>query len=292
MSGPQPSADELGRLFETVIGTVTFRVSDLGRERDFYARSVGLEAREDGPAEWVLSDREGRDLLRLDDTEAGSSEPLSSPHTGLFHIAFRYPDRSSLGAAVRRMLSLSDAYQGASDHGVSEAVYFGDPEGNGIELYCDRAWEEWPAATPGSVGMTTRPLDLDALLGEALEDGVPAECDVGHIHLMTADVAEAAEFWRDAIGLNERQRFGPQAIFLADGLYHHHIGANTWHSAGAPAAPADRPGLASFELCLSSAEKVDLAAARLEESGVLVAVADGQVTTHDPDGNRVVLRSA
>ena len=91
-------------------------------------------------------------------------------------------------------------------------------------------------------GCSPRPLDLAALLSEAVHDGLPARCDIGHIHLQTADVEATAAFWRDAFGLDERQRFGPQAVFLAEGLYHHHIGANTWHSAGATAGAAGPAG--------------------------------------------------
>jgi catechol 2,3-dioxygenase len=181
-------------------------------------------------------------------------------------------------------------FEGASDHGVSDAVYFRDPEGNGVELYRDRTFEEWPLADEGKVGMFTRPLDLAALLSEAAEHPLPARCDLGHIHLMTADVETTATFWRDVVGLAERQRFGPQAVFLAEGLYHHHIGANTWHSAGAPPAPAEVPGLDSFELRLRSGEQVDAAAARLEDAGVQVAAENGAIAFSDPDSNRVIVR--
>ena len=169
-------------------------------------------------------------LVRLTTEQSAGAEPVRVPHTGLFHTAFRYPDRPSLAAAVARTAQVAREFQGASDHGVSEAVYFADPEGNGIELYRDRPFEEWPDAEPGQVGMFTAPLDLPALLEEAGDAVAP---DIGHIHLMTADTSRALGFWRDAVGLDERQRFGPSAVFLAEGLYHHHIGANSWHSAGA-----------------------------------------------------------
>ncbi len=208
------------------------------------------------------------------------------PHTGLFHTAFRYPDRSSLAAAVARTTKVAREFQGASDHGVSEAVYFADPEGNGIELYRDRPFEEWPQAEPGQVGMFTAPLDLPALLQEAGDAVAP---DIGHIHLMTSDIPSTLGFWRDAVGLDERQRFGPSAVFLAEGLYHHHIGANSWHSAGASPAPADRPGLESFELRLRNSTAVDAAADSLERAGVPVERSDGTVAFSDPDSNRVVL---
>jgi catechol 2,3-dioxygenase len=288
---PAPTPDELEHLSDSVVGTVTLRAADLGRQRDFYESAIGLQARGEGPTNVELSDAEGRTLIRLDSSTAGGRGPFFHPHTGLFHNAFRYPDRPALGAAVRRTMELAPVFEGASDHGVSDAVYFRDPEGNGVELYRDRPYEEWPVAGEGKVGMYTRPLDLAALMSEAAEQELPARCDIGHIHLQTADVEAAAVFWRDVFGLDERQRFGPQAVFLAEGLYHHHIGANTWHSAGAGPAPPDRPGLHAFELRLRSAERVDKAAARLEEAGVKVAADSGHVTFLDPDSNRVLIRA-
>ncbi len=280
------NAEELSRLFDSVVGTVALRVADLGRQRNFYEAGIGLatSSEEDGAAE--LKGAGGLPLVRLDSTMSAGTEPVRVPHTGLFHTAFRYPDRASLAAAVARTSQVAREFQGASDHGVSEAVYFADPEGNGIELYRDRPFEEWPEAESGRVGMFTAPLDLPALLEEA--DG-EVQPDIGHIHLMTADAGRALSFWRDAVGIEERQRFGPSAVFLAEGLYHHHIGANSWHSAGASTAPADRPGLDSFELRLQSAQAVDAAAHGLERSGVTIECGAGTIRFRDADQNLVVL---
>ena len=208
------------------------------------------------------------------------------PHTGLFHTAFRYPDRASLAAAVARTAQVAREFQGASDHGVSEAVYFADPEGNGIELYRDRPFEEWPDAEPGRVGMFTAPLDLPALLEEAGDAVAP---DIGHIHLMTADTSTRARVLARRGRSRRAPALRPKAVFLAEGLYHHHIGANSWHSAGASPAPVDRPGLESFELRLRSGDAVEAAATGLEQAGVQIERADGTVGFSDPDSNRVVL---
>ena len=291
MSAPEPTADELEHLFDTVVGTVTLRASDLARVRDFYVDGVGLEVRDEQPSALALASAAGRVLLRLDSSVAAGSAPPAHPHTGLFHNAFRYPDRASLAAAVARTVQVAPVFEGASDHGVSEAVYFRDPDGNGVELYRDRPYEAWPAAGAGRVGMYTRPLDLAALLAEAGAGETPATFDIGHIHLQTANVDDAAAFWSGVVGLDERQRFGAQAAFIAEGLYHHHLGANTWHSLGAGPAPPDTPGLDSFELLLRSAKRVDAAAARLEEAGVAVAPSGDAIAFEDVDGNRVLMRS-
>ena len=280
------SADELSRLFDSVVGTVALRVSDAGLMRSFYEQGIGLSGSGDEGAVSELRGAPEHPLIRLDSSATVRPGPPRARHTGLFHIAFRYPDRASLGAAVARTAPLAGAFQGASDHGVSEAVYFADPEGNGIELYRDRSFDEWPEAEEGRVGMFTQPLDLAALVSEAARDETP---DIGHIHLMTADVERTLGFWRDAAGLDERQRFGSQAVFLAEGLYHHHLGANTWHSAGAGPAPSESPGLDSFELRLRDRAAVDAAAEGLERAGVALSRTGESATFRDPDSNRVVL---
>ena len=285
------SAEEHAHLFDSVVGAVTLRVSDAGVQRDFYEHGVGLETVSEEGALTELRGAGDFSQIRLDSTHSAGAEPVRVPHAGLFHTAFRYPDRSSLAAAVARTARSAREFQGASDHGVSEAVYFADPEGNGIELYRDRAFDDWPQAEPGKVGMFTAPLDLPALLEEAAPDGSEKPPDVGHIHLMTADVSRALAFWRDGVGLDERQRFGPSAVFLAEGLYHHHIGANSWHSAGAGPAPADRPGLEAFELRLRSDGAVEAAAEGLERAGITVKRDDARANFRDVDGNQVHVTS-
>lgn len=283
------SADEPTGLFDSVVGTVTLRVSDPGLMRDFYERAMGLTVvAEDGPVT-ELSGAGEHPLIRLDSARSAGAALVRAPHTGLFHTAFRYSGRASLGAAVARTARLTRLFDGASDHGVSEAVYFTDPEGNGIELYRDRPFEEWPAAEPGRVGMFTMPLDLPALVAEAADEAEAP--DIGHIHLRTADVDRALEFWRDVVGLEERQRFGSQAAFLAEGLYHHHIGANSWQSAGASPAPRVSPGLEAFELRLRDSAVIDAAQARLERTGLTVERDGARVSFRDPDENLVVLEA-
>ncbi len=287
---PEPDPEERARLYDPAIGRVVLRVSDLERQADFYAQAIGLARSDADPTTAELAGPNGDVLLILDSADAAGSDPAPQPYAGLFHVAYRFPDRASLANAVKRTADLAPLYEGASDHGVSEAVYFRDPEGNGIELYRDRTFEEWPAAEDGQVAMYSQPLDLTALVAES-DSSASTDLDVGHVHLQVSDVGGALAFWRDVVGLDERQRFGPQAIFLADGLYHHHVGANSWHSAGASPLPADRPGLAGFDLDLRSSEAVDQALARAEAAGAQVDQDSGSSAIADPDGNWIRLRS-
>lgn len=235
---------------------VVLRVSDVERSAAFYRDVVGLEVQRldlDGAA-LRAPEAGGATLLELRRAEDPAAR-VPPRATGLFHTAFLYPGRAALGAALRRAARARVPLTGASDHLVSEALYLDDPDGHGIELYRDRPREEWPApAAPGDrVAMATLPLDVGPLLDEpdvtAPADGVV----VGHVHLKVGDVEDAVAFWTQDVGLDLMARFGPQAAFLASGGYHHHIGANTWSSAGAPPAPPSGPGLDAVVLHVDDA---------------------------------------
>jgi catechol 2,3-dioxygenase len=150
------------------IGHVHLTVSDLDRALAFYRDVLGFE----------VTSRYGRDAVFLSaggyhhhiglNTWAGRGAPRPAPGTtGLYHFAILYPDRKTLAGAVRRVLDAGVPLEGASDHGVSEAIYLRDPDGNGVELYRDRPEPEWPRTPDGSIAMHTRALDVENLLAEA-----------------------------------------------------------------------------------------------------------------------------
>lgn len=150
------------------IGHVHLRVSDLDRATRFYAEVIGLDvtARIAGQAAFLSWDGYHHHLaLNVWGSEGGTPPPPG--HTGLFHAAFLFPDRAALAAVVRRVVAAGVPLTGATDHGVSEAVYLDDPDGNGLELYRDRAPSDWPRAADGSLAMTSGRLDVGALLREA-----------------------------------------------------------------------------------------------------------------------------
>jgi catechol 2,3-dioxygenase len=149
------------------IGHVHLKVSDLERALGFWRDVLGFEeqARYGDQAVFVSAGGYHHHIgLNTWESKGGSPPPRAT--TGLYHVAIRYPDRATLADAVRRVLEAGIPLQGASDHGVSEAIYLADPDGNGVELYCDRSREEWPVSPDGSLGMFTKPLDLGALLAE------------------------------------------------------------------------------------------------------------------------------
>jgi len=159
------------------IGHVHLRTADIDRVRDFYVGVLGFdvvfEARDVpgwGTTGDILFVSAGgyHHHLGLNTWESRGASPPPPGTTGLYHVAIRYPDRAQLGNALRRLVDARWPIDGATDHGVSEAIYLRDPDGNGIEIYRDRPEEEWPRADDGEgVSMFNAPLDLQALLSEA-----------------------------------------------------------------------------------------------------------------------------
>jgi catechol 2,3-dioxygenase len=150
------------------IGHVHLKVADLDRSLDFWCGVIGFEeqARYGDQAVFVSAGGYHHHIgLNTWESKGGSPPPPGT--TGLYHVAVRFPDRKTLARALKRVLDAGVPLQGASDHGVSEAIYLHDPDFNGVELYRDRPEEEWPRNADGSLGMFTRPLDLGALLAEA-----------------------------------------------------------------------------------------------------------------------------
>ena len=151
------------------IGHVHLKVADIERSLDFYCGVLGFELQQRlGDQAAFVSAGGYHHHIGLNTWESRGATPPPRGHTGLFHTAIRYPDRKTLAEALRRVVEAGIPLSGASDHGVSEAIYLNDPDGNGVELYRDRPREDWPRfAGNEGVAMFTRPLDLEALLAEA-----------------------------------------------------------------------------------------------------------------------------
>ncbi len=153
------------------IGHVHLKVADVERALDFYVGVLGFELMTRFGSEAAFISAGGyHHHIGLNSWESRGGEPPAPGTTGLYHTAIRYPTRAALADALRRLVEARVPLQGASDHGVSEALYLADPDGNGVELYWDRPREDWPEPDPGEqVKMFTRPLDVEDLLREAVE---------------------------------------------------------------------------------------------------------------------------
>lgn len=227
----------------TRLGVVTLAVASILPMRSFYERDLGLRIFEEGGGQLLLGDQEP--LLRLIERP---ELPVDDPReAGLYHTAFVVGSASRLARMLVSVVqNQSGAYQGASDHGVSEAFYFSDPEGNGVELYIDTPRETWNYVD-GALQMTSLPLDPNAFIHEHWEESAAGAIRIGHIHLRVGDVVLATAFYQDELGFERTAELGGSAVFFAAGGYHHHIGANAWHSAGA-VKRTERLGLGSFEV--------------------------------------------
>jgi catechol 2,3-dioxygenase len=273
----------------TSMGTVHLTVSDLGRSLAYYEHVVGLApiARDGARASLGAG---GRELLAL--VEEPGARPAHG-HTGLYHFALLLPRRVDLARwlahAVRERVGLA----GASDHFVSEAIYLTDPDGHGIELYWDRPRQIWEGQV--AERMTTLPLDAHDLLREIDDErdapfaGLPEGTVMGHVHLKVAAIPETIAFYRDVLGFALMARLGPYAAFLSAGGYHHHLGANTWESAGATPPPPASAALRHATIELPDATTRDRALERVVARGGSPREVAGGWMVGDPSGNALLL---
>lgn len=255
----------------TEIGRVNLVVHDLDRIEGYYRDTIGLEVL-DRTADTVAF---GIDEVVVSATERRDLAPRPTTAAGLFHLAVRVPTRDDLAAVAARLAGTAKL-DGASDHGVSEALYTRDPAGNGVEIYRDRPRDRWPIDAEG-VQMTTQPLDLTDLLAESVDARwLPDGADVGHVHLEVTDLEQSVAFYTETIGLAERDR-RRGARFLAAGDYHHHLGLNTW---GDRSERAHGLGLDSFTIEVPDSVSMGAIDSRIEA----MPDDDGTIRLDDPDG--------
>ena len=276
----------------THMDTLTLHVGDLAEMESYYSSALALTPLIQSGGEVRLG-RGSVEILRLIHTP-GLPQP-SRRQAGLFHTAMLLPDQATLAATV--LAAAQDPrsrFAGSSDHHVSEAFYFTDPEGNGIELYYDRPRAGW-TGPDGSIVMATNYLDPQAYLTAHLDDAVvatvtEAPAQVGHIHLQVGDLATAESFSVDALGFEITTRY-PGALFVSAGGYHHHMAMNVWNSAGAPARAATL-GLGEVAITVPDRQEIEATAARLRHYGHAVADDGASIVVADPWGSAVRLSPA
>jgi catechol 2,3-dioxygenase len=272
----------------THMGTVTLAVSNLERSIQYYTDIIGLK---------LLQTTEGQamlgvgttPLLVLKELAGASRQPRRT--TGLYHIAILVPSREDLGRVLLNFARKQFRISGVADHLVSEALYLDDPDGNGLEIYRDRPRTEWNW-NGDQVRMASDPLDIDGIISsvpdpDAPYNGMPDGTIIGHMHLRVADIPKARTFYIDTVGFDVVADW-PGALFISAGKYHHHIGMNTWQSAGGSPAPTDSVGLREFVIVLPDVDAVNALSKRLTAKGVSVeTLSDGGIAFNDPWSNRV-----
>jgi catechol 2,3-dioxygenase len=279
---------------DTAMGPVRLTVSDLDSSRGFYENTLGLRGTELEHGGIALGIDGARPLVELHGDP--SAPALDRRATGLYHLAILLPTRADLAVALARLAETRWPLDGASDHLVSEALYLSDPDGNGIEIYRDRPREQWQHTGDG-VAMATLPLDLRSVIGELPSPGpsaelMPAGARIGHVHLQVSDLNRAEAFYHGVLGFDVIVRSYPGALFVSAGGYHHHLGLNTWHSAGAdPPAPGS-VGLRSFEVTVPNASELERRLERVRGAGLPLEQSAEGTGVRDPSGNLVILQAA
>lgn len=314
-TGRGPAGDRLAPT--TLMGAVELLVHDRRAMEDFYVRGVGLTPLATAPGRTVLGLGD-RVVVTLLDAPGLASAPRGS--AGLFHTAVVFDNPADLARSlVRLWVRRPESFEGPGDHLVSQAFYFHDPEGNGVELYYDRPRETWQWHD-GRVAMAILSIDPEEFLATHLgvsgthrelaaaregatatgevhpDDALDVAGQVGHVHLRVGDVASARDFYVDALGFDVTSEMGDSALFVSAGGYHHHMAMNVWTSRGAGMrAPA--LGLGVVAVLVPDESELASARERLVSRGLSadtdveegVAGARARLVVADPWGNRIRL---
>lgn len=250
------------------LGFVSLKVKDLKKMKEYYQKVMGMHVLQEREDRVLLGVRDtGKELVELVQIIPSGEKKLTA---GLYHLAILLPTRGDLGSFLYHLLVNKYDLMGASDHGYSEALYFNDPEGNGIEVYADKPKSEWDIREDGRIEGVTVQMDAEGVLG-AIEKpftGLPVGTKMGHVHLTVHDLESTERFYRDVMGLGLKSDFFGHAKFLAFGEYHHHIGSNTWGGQSLPHPEKDQLGMAYYTWFVTSKEDFQELVARLDKAGI------------------------
>jgi catechol 2,3-dioxygenase len=265
----------------TRVTQVTLKSSNPKELSTFYQEHIGLKEYRIKDTGVELSADGIHPLLVLDKVHNAVSPAPDA--TGLYHIALLLPSRAALADQLIHFQQIGTRLQGASDHHVSEAVYLTDPEGNGIEIYSDRA-----GIAPEEMG--TDRLQMQDLLSEATGEswkGLPKTTIMGHVHLKVNDLKRTAAFYQQILGFDLMMELEGSAAFLSKGNYHHHIGLNTWESAGGSPPPENSVGLKHITLQLPRQKALHTLIEKLNQYNISFLESSGSLFTYDPSGNGI-----
>jgi catechol 2,3-dioxygenase len=270
------------------MGAVTLRVQNLDNMIAYYRDAIGLD---------LISQVEGTAILgrgtapALILEHAPEMKYAAENQAGLFHTAFLFDTKQQLAYAVAAVASkYPGSFTGSADHLVSEAFYFDDPEHNGVELYWDRARSDW-SWKHGQVEMGTFGLDPNAYLRENLPESVEdTTSNIGHVHLSVGSIAQAQDFYVNALGFDVTMDWGGTALFVSAGGYHHHMAMNIWKSRGAGLRQPTL-GLRDVAIRLPDLDSLGAVEERLKTAKVQIRHDGEVIRLDDPWGNQVSLTS-
>ncbi len=279
---------------KTRMGAVTLDVADLELVTRFYTDGVGLSVVAEQPGGLRSLGRGSTVLMNL--RHSPSLKHAGPSEAGLFHTAILFDDRAVLAASVVNVAQVfPGSFTGSSDHLVSEAFYFDDPEGNGVELYWDRPRDAW-RVSDGEIQMDTLYLDPNQFIQQHVTEASMAghgtgNVQVGHVHLSVGNVPAAHEFYVNHLGFDQTFEWNKAAVFVSAGGYHHHMAMNIWRSRGAGVRqPA--LGLGVLEIDLPTADDLGATLERLRMNGHHLRDTGSTVDVDDPWGNVIRLAAA
>ena len=278
---------------DTEMGAVTLKVADLDNMIKYYTQALPLRVIAQEGSSAIIG-RGNRPLVILE--HAPELQHASRRAAGLFHTAILFESETALAAAVYSVAQYApNSFTGSSDHLVSKAFYFNDPEGNGIELYWDRDRSEW-SWVHGQVEMDSLFLDpnqylQDYLTEDAIKNPVIGDAEIGHVHLQVGDIAGAQKFYVDWLGFEATQANFPGALFVSAGGYHHHMAMNIWNSRGAGRRD-NTLGLGQVDIVLPTQDALGEVTERVKHFGVQVADDGRTVRFEDPWANELRIQTA
>lgn len=264
-----------------VTKSVRLNAQDSKQLTGYYQEAIGLTLLNEEDGHYSLGTPDGNVLLEIVPTTT-SENPET---TGLYHIALLLPEYKDLGTILRHLIVNQVPMTGASDHGYSNALYLDDPEGNGIEIYWDKPESEWDVQEDGTIAGIVEQMDAEAALevAETSFNGLPNGTTMGHVHLHIDDIQAGQNFYTDVMGLGLKYQFGPQALFLASGNYHHHLGANIWKPGQLTHPEAGQPGL-GYVTWEGSSEDLNHIETKLTDLNHDFEITDDTLSFKDPAG--------
>ena len=271
------------------VASIDLNVRNMEVASEFYSRVLGFSILSESSEKIELTVDGEIPMITLHKTDKSPVRRTA----GLYHIAILLPERPLLGSFLAQMARLGYPLSGGSDHGVSEAIYLNDPEGNGIEVYVDRSPSQW--VWKGSqVDMYTEPLDAQGLVeaGRSLKwEGMPEGTVLGHIHLSVSDVQQSNSFYNGLLGYDVVCTYGDRALFLSTGQYHHHIAVNSWAGNRLEALQEGEPGLAFYTVMLEGTDALESLREQLNNADIPFKEEGNSLEVKDPSGIPVRLKA-
>lgn len=267
------------------ISGITISVTNISQSIKFYKEIVGLTLLEEdsnsavfGGEKPILTLIENKDLIK------------NNQKLGLYHFALLVPNRQTLATLFRRLLTLQYPITGLSDHLVSEALYFDDPDGNGIEVFWDKSPDGWVTDELGNP-IFTQPIDYNELFADSDAEfmkPLPKNVLMGHLHLHVGNLVDANNFFVGILGFQTVLSFRGSAEFTSDNGYHHHLAYNLW--ARTKEVRKESPGLLSYDV-LCTSEKYESIKANLIKSNISYKEEDNVLIMNDPNQTEVRVRA-